>query len=79
MGCNGISHTFETYSVAFQGLHSFSEEGFTLRGHAGNIVLLPLNGCIDVLENLLHRVCNFSTDAISGDQGDGIYSSVFRW
>ena len=64
------TRTFETNPVAPQALQCGLEEVLALRGHAGDIVLLPLNGRVNVLEDLLDRVRNFLSDTISGDERD---------
>ena len=65
-----MSHTLETNFVAPQALHSLLEEVLALRGHAGDVVLLPLNGGIGVLEDFLYRVGNLLTNTVTGDEGD---------
>ncbi len=45
--------TLETNPVAPEALHSLLEEDLTLGGHAGDVVLLPFNGGVHVLEDLL--------------------------
>ena len=62
--------TLETNPVAPQTLHSLLEENLALGGHAGNVVLLPLNGGVNVLEDLLDGVGNLVTNTISGDEGN---------
>ena len=62
--------TLETDPVAPQTLHSLLEENLALGGHAGNVVLLPLNGGVNVLEDLLDGVGNLLADTITGDEGD---------
>lgn len=65
-----ITRTFEANTVAPQALQSSLEEILALRGHARDIVLLPLNGGVNVLKNVLHRIRNLLTDTISGDEGN---------
>ena len=62
--------TLETDPVAPQTLHSLLEENLALGGHAGDVVLLPLNGSVDILEDLLDGVGNLLADTITGDEGD---------
>ena len=75
--------TLETNPVAPQTLHSLLEENLALGGHARDVVLLPLNGGVDVLEDLLDRVGNFVTNTVTGDEGDleGMFKprSSARW
>lgn len=67
-GCH--ERTLKTNPVAPQTLHSLLEENLALGGHAGNVVLLPLNGGVNVLEDLLDGVGNLVTNTISGDEGN---------
>ena len=67
-GCH--KRTLKTNPVAPQTLHSLLEENLALGGHAGNVVLLPLNGGVNVLEDLLDGVGNLVTNTISGDEGN---------
>lgn len=62
--------TLQADAVALQTFHGLFEEVLACRGHAGDIVLFPLDGCVDIVENLLDGVGNFSTNAITGDEGD---------
>ena len=62
--------TLETNPVAPQALHSLLEENLALGGHARDVVLLPLNGCVDVLEDILDGVGNLVTNTVTGDDGD---------
>lgn len=70
-------HTLETDTVAPQTLHSLLEEVLALGRHARDVVLLPLNGSVDVLEDLLHGVRDLVTDTISGDEGH-LVNTKFR-
>ena len=62
--------TLKTNTVAPQTLHSLLEENLALGGHAGDVVLLPLNGSVDILEDLLDGVGNLVTNTISGNEGN---------
>lgn len=62
--------TLEADAVALQALHSLLEELLTRRGHARHVILLPFDGSVDVLENLLHRVCDLCTDTVTRDESD---------
>lgn len=62
--------TLEANLVALQTLHSLLEEVLTLRRHSRDIVLVPLNGSICCLEDLLDRVGNFVTNTVTGDEGN---------
>ena len=68
---NGMDRvrTLETDPVAPQTLHSLLEENLALGGHAGDVVLLPLNGSVDILENLLDGVGDLVTNTVTGDEG----------
>ena len=68
---NGMDRvrTLETDPVAPQTLHSLLEENLALGGHAGDVVLLPLNGSVDILEDLLDGVGNLVTNTVTGDEG----------
>lgn len=63
-------HTLETNPVAPETLHSLLEEILTLGRHTRDVVLFPLNGCIDIFEDLLDRVCDLIPNTITGDEGD---------
>lgn len=62
--------TFETDTVALQAVHGLTEEVLSGGRHSGDIVLLPLNGSIDMFENLLDGVGNFSSDTVARNQRD---------
>ena len=62
--------TLETDPVAPQTLHSLLEENLALGGHARDVVLLPLNGGVDVLKDFLHGLRDLVTYTISGDESD---------
>ena len=71
-GMNGgyVELTLETDTVALQTVHGLSEEVLSSGRHSGDIVLFPLNGSVDVFEDLLHGVGNFSSDTVTWNQGD---------
>lgn len=62
--------TLETDTVALQAVHGLSEEVLPGGRHSGDIILLPLNWGIDVFEDLLDRVGNFSSDTVPRNQRD---------
>ena len=62
--------TLETNAITLQAVHGLLEERLARRGHTGDIVLLPLNGSIDVLENLFYRVRDFCAYTVTRDEGD---------
>ena len=66
----GGGRTLEADFVALQALHSLLEEVFAGRGHARDVVLVPLDGGVDILEYFLDGVRDFSTDTVTGDEGD---------
>ena len=70
MSIKYVELTLETDAVALQTVHGLSEEVLSSGGHSGDIVLFPLNGSVDVFEDLLDRVGNFSSDTITWNQGD---------
>ena len=61
--------TFQSNSVALERLHGLLEQGFASGGHPRNVVLLPLNGSVDILENLLDGVGDLVTNTVTGDEG----------
>ena len=62
--------TLETDAIPLQALHGLLEELFAGGGHARDIVLLPLNGRIHVLEDLLDGVGDLSTNTVTGYEGN---------
>ena len=62
--------TLEPDAVALQAVHGLLEESLSGGGHTRDVVLIPLNGSIDVLKDLLDLVCNFRTDSVSRDEGN---------
>lgn len=48
-----MHHTLQTDFVSLQAVHGLLEEGLSRRGHTRDVVLLPFNGSVDVLEDLL--------------------------
>jgi hypothetical protein len=65
-----VKNTLEANFVALQTVHSLDKEGLACRGHSREVILLPLNGSINVFEDFLHRICDFCTDTISWDEGN---------
>jgi hypothetical protein len=63
--------TLQSNLVPLQTVHRLPEQGLTARRLTANIKLLPLDGNIDRLENLLDTVGDFGTDSVSGDEGTG--------
>ena len=61
--------TLKTNTVAPQTLHSLLEENLALGGHTRDVVLLPLNGSVDILKDLLDGVGNLVTDTVARDEG----------
>lgn len=59
--------TLETDAVAAETLHSLREELLAGGGHTRDIVLLPLDGRVDVLEDLLDGVGDFVSNTITWD------------
>ena len=68
--------TLKTDPGAPPTLHSLLEEVLALGGHAGDVVLLPLNGSVDILENLLDGVGDLVTNTVTGDEGDSVYTTI---
>ena len=65
-----VKQTLETDAVALQTVHGLSEEVLSCGGHSGDIVLFPLNGSVDVFEDLFDRVGNLSSDTVTWNQGN---------
>lgn len=65
-----VRNTLEANFVALQTFHGLDEEGLACRGHSREVILLPLNGGINVFKDFLHGVCDFCTDTISWDEGN---------
>ena len=64
-GESSSERTLEANPVAPKTLHSLLEEDLAFGGHTGDVVLLPLNGSIGVLEDFLDRLGNFVTDTVT--------------
>lgn len=62
--------TLEADAIALQTVHSLSEEVLPSGRHSRDIVLVPLNGSVDVFENLLDGVGNFCSNTVAWNQGD---------
>jgi hypothetical protein len=74
--------TLKTNPVALQTVHGLSEEVLSNGGHSGDIVLVPLNGGVDVFKYLLDGVGDFSSDTVTWNQGDLCHvkpSMSLRW
>lgn len=72
----GIKDPLETDLVTFERLHGSLEFGLVAVGLARDVVLLPFDGDVERGEDLLDRVGDFGTDPVTGDQGDGVGTSV---
>ena len=62
--------TLQTNTVALQAVHGLSEEVLSGSGHSRDVVLFPLNGSVNVFEDLFDGVGNFSPDTVTWNQGD---------
>ena len=74
----GVEDTLETELVALQRGDGLAEEllGVDVAGvDTRNIDLLPLDGHVVRLEDLLDRLGDLSTDTVTGDQGDGVLAA----
>ena len=65
MGGKYVKLTLETDTVALQTVHGLPEEVLSSGGHSRDIVLFPLNGSVDVFEDLLDGVGNFSPNTVT--------------
>lgn len=63
-------HTLEANPVPLQAVHGLLEERLAGGGHSRDVILVPLNGRVDILEDFLDGVCDLCTDTVSGDEGD---------
>lgn len=63
--------TLQPNLVPLQTVHSLPEQGFSTRRLTADIVLFPLDGHVDRLEDLLDTVGDFRTDTVTGDEGTG--------
>jgi hypothetical protein len=68
-------YTFEPHSVAFQAVHGLLEKSLAGGRHSRDIILIPFNGSVDVLEDLLDRVRNFCADTVSRNERD-LYAGI---
>lgn len=68
--------TLETDTVPFQTLHGLLEKVLASRGHAGHIVLVPFDGCIDMLKDFFHGIGDFSANTITGYEGHLLGANV---
>lgn len=74
----GVEDTLETELVALQRGDGLAEELLGVdvaRVNTRDIDLLPLNGNVVRLEDLLDRVGDLSTNTVTGDQGDGVLAA----
>ena len=74
----GVQDTLETELVALQRGDGLAEKllGVDVAGvDTRDIDLLPLDGHVVRLEDLLDRLGNLSTDTVTGDQGDGVLAA----
>jgi len=62
--------TLETDTISLQAFHSLSEEVLPSGRHSRDIVLLPLNGSVNVFENFLDGVGNLGSNPVTWNQGD---------
>jgi hypothetical protein len=63
-------HTLQADPVALQALHGLLEQLLTTGGNAGDVVLFPLDRSVYMLEDLLNRVGDFGTNAVTGDKSN---------
>lgn len=63
--------TLQPNLVPLQAVHSLPEQGFPTRRLTADIVLFPLDGHVDRLEDLLDTVGDLRTDTVTGDEGTG--------
>jgi len=74
----GVQDTLETELVALQRGDGLAEEllGVDIAGvDTRDVDLLPLNGDVVRLEDLLDRLGDLSTDTVTGNQGDGVLAA----
>lgn len=62
--------TLESDTVTLQALKSLLEDGLATGSLARDVILFPLNGSVDVLEDLLDGVGDFCTNTITGNECD---------
>lgn len=67
--------TLQSNLVPLQAVHRLLEEGLTASGLTRDIVLLPLNGHLEGIEDLLDRVGDFLTDAVTGNESDSVLAA----
>lgn len=75
----GVENALESNTVSCQALESLLEDGLSTGSLARDVVLFPLNGSVDVLEDLLDGVGDFCTNTITGDECDSVDSAVLGW
>jgi hypothetical protein len=64
----GENRTFEANLVSFQAFHGLFEKSLARGGDTRDVVLLPLNGGIDMLKYFLDGICDLLADTISRDE-----------
>ena len=69
-------NTLQTNLVALERLHGLLEQRLGTVGLAGNVELLPLDGHVHRLEDLLDRVSDLDTDTVTWDKGNSVYTSI---
>ena len=62
--------TLESNTVTLQALKSLLEDGLATGSLARDVILFPLNGSVDVLEDLLDGVGDLSTNTVTGYEGN---------
>ena len=72
----GVEDSLESDLVTLERLHGTLELGLVTVGLARDVVLLPLDGDVERGKDLLDRVGDFVTDTISGDEGDGVGTTI---
>jgi hypothetical protein len=72
----GVEDSLEPDLVTLERLHSPLELGLVAVGLARDVVLFPLDGDVERGKDLLDRVGDFGSDTVSGDEGDGIGTTV---
>lgn len=69
--------TLQSNLVPLQAVHRLLEEGLTASGLTRDIVLLPLNGHLEGIKDLLDRVGDFLTDTVTGNESDSVLAAKF--
>lgn len=63
-----IKRTLQTDTVTLETVHSLLEQVLAGRRHSRDVVLVPFNGSVDSLEDLLDGVGDLCADTITGDK-----------